>query len=420
MDWSAAHFGSIPGMGHFDALGYCLEAYQGRVTHSERYHAAPSGGLCTEVLAELLRRGDVDAVVVPQSLDVYPWFESRIVSSVSEVYASSGSVYHATPMNETIREVLYGGERRYAVVGLPCMVQGIRLLQCRFPTAKRRIRFLLGLACSGLQTRCFADYVTALLGGKTGRLIYRQTSEKASDSLHARMVLETRARKKSIPSMGLSMHYRAYEASVVPGCRFCDDFFSETADAVFMEAFLPEIMKQHPGGTSLTVVRNAELSELLTSGIASGHWMLEPISPCQVERSQMEQVCRRRSRVPARLRWMKNQGYAIPPKRVGLCEKFIVSDFDETRQDKQAHRELSYYEKMRRHVRRYRPFLKSKHPVVAWLFALRLWWLSVSSAFRHGMLGNFMKGSIPETLKTTQSSHQQKNKEKIDDRGNSQ
>jgi coenzyme F420 hydrogenase subunit beta len=92
---------------------------------------AQDGGAVTALLCELLRRGEIDGVLLTSRTTGLAG-EARIVTSVEEVQGSAGSVYHQPYPLAKLAGRLPEGVGRLAFVGTPCQVSVLRALQ-RFP-----------------------------------------------------------------------------------------------------------------------------------------------------------------------------------------------------------------------------------------------------------------------------------------------
>jgi coenzyme F420-reducing hydrogenase beta subunit len=75
-------------------------------------------------------------------------------------------------------------------------------------------------------------------------------------------------------------------------CNSCTDTFSETADIVIMDAWLPEYDKDYRGH-SLFLVRNSELNQIIKSTITSLH--VEQIDYSRVLESQKNVVINKKA-----------------------------------------------------------------------------------------------------------------------------
>jgi coenzyme F420 hydrogenase subunit beta len=313
---AARKFGGESGVAEDPVLGYVTGAYVGYNTDTAARQRSASGGLAHLVLQELLRRGEVDAVLAPRPIDGRPWFRMHVHEDEASVAQSRGSVYHVMPWDEVVRTVIEGGERRYAVIGLPCVIKALRLAQQRMPKLQRRIPYALGLTCGTVKTLAFPDTLARFAGTTADRLLYRGKHGNRPAN-HFDLVVEGGGSSKRLPFQ------KAYGFLWVNGyaqpkaCLFCDDVFAETADVTFMDAWLPQFMGD-PKGTSLAICRTEAMrrtvSELLDSGKADGG----PIAPEHVVQSQAGVVRRKRHMLAARCEAASRLGQTVPAKRTEL------------------------------------------------------------------------------------------------------
>ena len=101
----------------------------------------------------------------------------------------------------------------------------------------------------------------------------------------------------------------------INGCNYCDDVYAEAADAVFMDAWLPEY-KKAPGGTSLTLVRSELARALLEQGRQAGDLWLEPIDVTTIIEGQRSGLRRKREQLPMRLARARGRRRWLPIKRL--------------------------------------------------------------------------------------------------------
>jgi coenzyme F420 hydrogenase subunit beta len=310
-------FGRLEGAQHDESLGYFLSTYVGHVADEAARAASASGGLASLFLKELLIRGEVDAVIVPQPTgDGNPWFEMSIVEDVEAIDQSRGSVYSPVHMGDVLHTVAWGPDRTYAIVALPCFAKAIRLAQESFPKLRRRLKHVLGLACGGMHSLQFADALVALSGGGAKQIDYRSKEGSRHAMDHRFVAHKEDATAASIRYQRLFGFLLLNNFAGLRACLFCDDVFAELADIVFMDAWLPEY-KTDAKGTSLVICRNHHVDELLRQLQVDGLWHGGPIGADQVARSQRSVVAHKREPLPARIVVARESRF-VPNKR---CEK---------------------------------------------------------------------------------------------------
>ena len=290
---------SVAGIQHTPETGYWLSSYVG---YSEKHRlTSASGGIATWVFESLLESGEVDAVAaVGRTSDSERLFEFRICETAEQIRGCSRSVYYPVEVSRVIQHML-DNEGHYAIIGLPCVCKAVRLVQDKFPKLKQRIKYVLGLTCGHTCSKFFAEYICALGGG---------------DPYHLKEFI-FRTKDLSQPASNLGMTFRTGEAGHVvsrqvlwmdgvnvaftngsfqlPGCFHCDDIFAECADAVFMDAWLPEYASQ-PEGHTIALVRNIQVNQLFVSGADQKLIRIVELPIQETIRSQKGVVERKRSR----------------------------------------------------------------------------------------------------------------------------
>lgn len=128
-------------------IGYYKKIYSGYSTTPNIRKNASSGGIVTEILIGLMEKGVIDgAVTISQNAKIPYKFEVKIAKSIDEIINSSQSKYVIVPTNEIIKEITKL-EGRYAFVGLPCQIQGMRKLTEKRNDIGSKIFVYIGLFC---------------------------------------------------------------------------------------------------------------------------------------------------------------------------------------------------------------------------------------------------------------------------------
>jgi coenzyme F420-reducing hydrogenase beta subunit len=305
-------------------IGRWNACFAGHVCEGEYRSAGSSGGFGTWILAELLRRGIVDAVVhvagrTPTRED--PALMAYTVSRTAEqALVGAKSRYYPVAMNGVLDEIRRT-PGRYALVGLPCFLKAVRLLQAAEPLFAERITHTIGLFCGHLKTRHYADWLAWQCGIEPGSLghidfrtktqgradAYGVTARDMEDHVHTRPV-------RDFDGTDWGLGYFKY-----PACDYCDDVTGETADIAVGDAWLPRYVRR-PEGTNALIVRRAELLPFFEEARSQGRIKLEPLSADDVARSQAAGLFHRREGLAYRLHLAEAAGRWHPPKRVGASE----------------------------------------------------------------------------------------------------
>ena len=291
-----------PGSRFHEDIGWHLRCAAGFSRVDGHRRSAASGGLTTWCLEQLLVRGWVDKVSIVRLSDrgSRSLFEFAEARSVDEIRSASGSIYHPVEISPLVRQMLEQPEVRWAVVGVPCLCAALR----RCKRLGDSVRFVLGLACGMYQNTMYTEVLLSRSGVRAGDLSSVTYRNKPSEGPASNFGFLPRDRAgcagRDIPYRGLPYFLGRNAYFRLNGCNYCKDVFAETADACFMDAWLPEYADD-PNGTSLVVVRSQAVAEILRDGATSGDLHLEDVSPDQARLAQQGHVRRKRELIGMRL-----------------------------------------------------------------------------------------------------------------------
>ena len=293
-------YAEIPEIQHTPQAGYWLNSYVG-YSNEHRLDSA-SGGIATWLLERLLVSGEVDAIAAVGRTDCPDkLFEFKICETIKQIRACSRSAYYPVEVSRVIRYFL-DNDGRYAIIGLPCVCKAIRLAQDKFPVLRKRIKYVLGLTCGHTCSKFFAEYICALGGGnphKLNEFIFR-TKDLSQPASNLGMTFRAGQGADEVAKQVLWRDGvgEAFTNSYfqLPGCFYCDDIFAECADAVFMDAWLPEYARQ-PEGHTIALIRAVQIRNLLVDGESQGTLSLCDLTLKATISSQQGVVERKRFRV---------------------------------------------------------------------------------------------------------------------------
>lgn len=204
-----------------DPVGPVQEAISARAI--ERPDGAQDGGAVTTLLATLMERGVIDAVIQTQKLDAFIG-TPVLATSVEQVLAGAGSVYHQSETLAVLNERCPAGVERIALVGTPCQISGLRAIQ-KFPWENRdtlatKVTLAIGLFC----TRSFDPKklipMVAAEGVKLG--------EVAKIDIRKGQLIAADERGKAL----MEKPVKDFHKASLKGCDECADFAALGADMV--------------------------------------------------------------------------------------------------------------------------------------------------------------------------------------------
>jgi len=314
-----ALFANCNGIQHRPETGYYLQSWVGSCSDEQQRLKSASGGLATWVQRQLLRQQMVDAVVsVTPCRGPEKLFQYTVSTSEEEIERGARSAYYPVHLANVVRHIL-ATQARYAIVGLPCAIKGLRLAARQLPVLRERVRFHLGLVCEMTRSRGYAEYLCALSGGVPDKLEQIQFRLKSKN--HAvtdyGISLEWKSEGGDVVSKYIrrSQYYERLNGRyfVPHACSFCDDTFCETADAVFMDAWLPDYNDYR--GSSIVLVREPLIAEIVDRGVAENELQIQPISCAKMLQSQFSVVRKKRGLINYVSAFAKKKGQYVPRKR---------------------------------------------------------------------------------------------------------
>ncbi len=268
-------------------------------------HAGASGGVATTLMQAALETGAVDAVVAVRMSAANPLeAEGVICRSPEEIAACRGSKYDVVAINTILRRILEEPGRRYALVGLPCHIQGLRLAQRRSRRLRERVALTLGIFC-GLTQEPRATAVAARQAGldpaDLRSVSYRGPGWPGGMRLVDRLGT---VRWRDYPDY----FDRQMAAHTPPRCRLCPDALAELADVSVGDAWLDRFTGSD--GVSDIIVRTPAGERLLEDAAES--LMLQTASPQEMVASQTETQLVKRDVCRGRL-WLRSlAGHPVP------------------------------------------------------------------------------------------------------------
>ncbi|MBT1177305.1 Coenzyme F420 hydrogenase/dehydrogenase, beta subunit C-terminal domain [Bifidobacterium callimiconis] len=312
-------FGSLPGVKHDDSLGYYLGSYVGCAKTGEFRSRGSSGGLVSWLAAKLLQTDEVDAVIhVKDSSEPGVMYSYQLSHSIDELESGAKSKYYPIELSHVL-DYVKNHDERYAVIGIPCFIKALRLLEKEDPIINRRIRFHIGLVCGHLKSTFFSlaeawesgidpknvervDFRHKLPGRLTSD--YAIKAEGTVDGQHVEVIKPVH--ELSTTDWGIG--YFKYNA-----CEYCDDVLAETADVTCGDAWLPGYGDDGEG-MNVLVVRSAFFKSLLER--FSDEIFLDEVPAETVAFSQHSGLRHRREGLSYRLHLKDKKGQWRPVKRV--------------------------------------------------------------------------------------------------------
>jgi coenzyme F420 hydrogenase subunit beta len=266
-------FGAYP----ISIIGNLIKCYTGHTLDPKLRFSSSSGGAVTALLKYALEKKLIDAAIVTRMEPGNPIrAKAFIAHNVNEIISAQGSKYCPVSFADCLSNIENG--KKYAVVGLPCHIYGIRRLAEFNSKIRNCICYYFGLVCGGmpnffgtlyiLKNYNMADrFITKFEyrgGGWPGRLLIR-----------GRQIVLNKESEIRVP---YAQYWRDSFAFFFPfRCTVCHDGFNEFSDISFGDAWLPHVVSTDNNGTSLIITRTTKGQQLVNAAFKNKILKIEPI-----------------------------------------------------------------------------------------------------------------------------------------------
>ena len=310
-------FGDIP---QDLALGRYLACYVGHACDGSIRYDSASGGLVTTLLIFALEHHLIDGALVTRMRSDNPLTpESFIARTRQEVLSAAGSRYCPVTIGAALREIL-ASKGRFAVVGLPCHIQGVCKAEQQIAELSGRIRYRISIACSFNYsfhgTRRFIESL-GIPPEEVQELQYRGRGWPGSMLLRVKDGTET-----TVP---LAEYYRRLGPFSLWRCLLCSDMLGELSDLSCGDAWLPELVRTDKAGSSFVISRTPEAEELLEAAATTEAVELSELGVQPLLASQGRALFKKR-KLKARMLLARLWGRRVPVYQQKLMDP-IASDY---------------------------------------------------------------------------------------------
>lgn len=288
-------------------IGRYLSCHVGHATQEKIRWSAASGGIVTALLVAALRKGEIDGAVVTRMNPDSPLEPLTFLAKTEEeLFEARGSKYCPVAANLSLREVL-ATEGRYALVGLPCHIQGLRKAQIRNRKLREKVPICISIFC-GLNMSPMGTQVMLRRYGISATDISQIKYRGDGWPGGLQVELQDRQTYTTPYRQYFDNHFMCYE---MHRCNLCTDAFGELADISCGDAWLPEYMGSDDQGMSVVVVRSERGREFLSS-VGAGVLVLNSLSIDKAVQSQRLALVWKKEWMTAKIVLNKLIGREVP------------------------------------------------------------------------------------------------------------
>lgn len=291
-------------------IGSFLSCY---TSHSKNYNIrynSSSGGLITQMLVFALEEGIIDGALVTRMSEKDPLVpESFIARTPNEIIEASKSKYCPVPANISLKDILDSKkDEKFAVVGLPCHIHGIRKAEQNNPKLKEKIIFHIGILCSVNRNFLSQEYLLKKFDinkEDVKKLDYRGRGWIGDMTIKLK---DDNEKYYYYPDWWNKL-LRSY---FIPWrCTICTDQTCEFSDISFGDIWLPEY-RDDKVGTSLIISRTEFSEEILGKMKNKNKIFISKTDPEIVIKSQKHPLRVKKEFISARFNIFKILGKKTP------------------------------------------------------------------------------------------------------------
>jgi len=264
-------------------LGNYENCYTGHAVDSNIRYNSSSGGLITSLLIFALEEGLIDGAVVTKMSEENPLEPKVFIAKTREdIIEASKSKYCPVPANIAIRSIL-DSEGKFAFVGLPCHIHGIRKAEMLNKKLREKIVLHIGIFCGHTPNFLGTEYLLYRLGinkEQVKKIDYRGEGWPGS------MTISLKNGDKEIVNKSAYWGDLFGKKFFTPlRCTLCTDGVCEFADISFGDAWLPEFLYDKKG-VSIIVSRNKIGNDILQLAKSRKKIQLERVNGDKIIQSQ--------------------------------------------------------------------------------------------------------------------------------------
>ena len=291
-------------------IGNYIDCYIGHATNYDIRYNSAAGGLVTQLLIFAIEEGIIDGALVTRMKRDNPLEpEPFIARTKEEIIEAAKSKYCPVPANITLKEILESKEgEKFAVVGLPCHIQGIRKAEQINKKLKEKIILHLGILCSINRNFLSQEYLFKKFNVKREDVV--KFDYRGEGWIGGMTITLKNGNKKFYPYITYwSQMLRMYFIPL--RCTLCSDQSCELADASFGDIWLPEF-RDDKIGTSVIISRTEYGDRILNEMKSKNKINLNKIKRDKLVESQIHPLRTKKNHLNAHITFLKLFGKKTP------------------------------------------------------------------------------------------------------------
>lgn len=293
-------------------MGKFIECYMGHSSDEIIRYESTSGGIISSLLIDLLETEVINGVIVIKMKENNPLETvAQVARTREEVLKAARSKYCPATPNVLLSEIKKS-DGKYAVVGLPCQLHGVRKAELRDDELREKIILHLGLMCSHTVNFAGTKFVLEKLGIRKDDV--ENISYRGYGWPGGLKGSTINGEDFFIPLFGKWRSYWPVFSSFFFSplrCIMCPDQTAEYADISFGDAWLPEA-RGDKIGESVIVTRTIFADNLVNELNKRKILELQQIDSGKIIESQALNLKFKKKDLNTRLKILKRLGYKTP------------------------------------------------------------------------------------------------------------
>lgn len=273
---------------------------------------ASSGGILTALCVWLLEQGMADGIIQVGDSDQALRKTTRISRSREQVLSCAGSRYIAAlPLERTVQMLEEHPKERFAIVGRPCDIRGIKAYLKTHTVFSGQVVCLLSFFCAGTPSVNASKRMIEKMGAADGNITH--ISYRGNGWPGYSTVKDDRGNT-------FTMNYedswgKILGRDIYRGCRFCYDGIGEAADIACGDAWYLDdkgnVTFDERPGRNVIFARTEKGAALLRQAEAAGCIVCQEFQEPELNRMQPFQYVRK-AQLRYKLLAMRTAGRPIP------------------------------------------------------------------------------------------------------------
>jgi coenzyme F420 hydrogenase subunit beta len=297
-------------LGNYKSIGAA------RTNDTVLLNKSTSGGMMPAVANYLLDKKHVEGILTVKFVytDKGPVPKPFIAKTKEELIEAQGSKYMPIPLLKNLDEILsFSGS--IAIIGTPCQIAGVRLLQEKNPLLNEKIKLAIANFCGGYRDYRETERIFQINNINKNNINFFSYRGKGQPGY---MTVESNEKETvdlPYPDYGRLTGYIKHSR-----CRLCVDATGELADLSFGDAWIDRFLKTKYKW-SFYISRSTFGEKVLKEMLEDGLFKYEEISVDELVKSQRGNLTTKKERQNSRYQLYKRLGYKIPSFDGGYNKK---------------------------------------------------------------------------------------------------